>query len=149
MGTFFVLWCQLGALAEFAVDLSPERISGVTVGRTAYTDRYQPIAHHGGRSLLHSGPRPQGEPLPDATDEFVTVFASRSHDAEIEAEAIHGLLESSGIESLIVRENVLEMPVGRVSVKVFSSYKAEAEQLIQAAQAPRNDESADNEDPEA
>lgn len=87
--------------------------------------------------------------MPDATDEFVTVFASRSHDAEIEAEAIHGLLESSGIESLIVRENVLEMPVGRVSVKVFSSYKAEAEQLIQAAQAPRNDESADNEDPEA
>ncbi len=86
--------------------------------------------------------------MPDATDEFVTVFASRSHAAEIEAEAIHGLLESSGIESLIVRENVLEMPVGRVSVKVFSSYQEEAEQLIQAAQTPR-DESAGDEDAEA
>jgi len=81
--------------------------------------------------------------VPDATDELVTVFSSRSHSAEIEAEAIHGLLESSGIESLIVRENVLEMPVGRVSVKVFSSYKEETEQLIQAA---RVSEDRGNED---
>ena len=81
--------------------------------------------------------------MPDATDELVTVFSSRSHSAEIEAEAIHGLLESSGIESLIVRENVLEMPVGRVSVKVFSSYKQETEQLIQAA---RVSEDSGNED---
>ncbi|HUG82336.1 MAG TPA: hypothetical protein VML01_11780 [Bryobacterales bacterium] len=83
--------------------------------------------------------------MPDATDEFVTVFTSRSHDAEIEAEAVHGLLESSGIESLIVRENVLEMPVGRVSVKVFSSYQGEAEGLIEAAQAPRNGDLDDDE----
>lgn len=83
--------------------------------------------------------------MPDATDEFVTVFASRSHDAEIEAEAVHGLLESSGIESLIVRENVLEMPVGRVSVKVFSSYQGEAEGLIQAAQAPNGELDDDDE----
>ncbi|MDA1312213.1 MAG: hypothetical protein O2968_02660 [Acidobacteria bacterium] len=83
--------------------------------------------------------------MPDATDEFVTIFASRSHDAESEAETVHGLLESSGIESLIVRENVLEMPVGRVSVKVFSSYKDEAERLIEAAQEPGNAESEDDE----
>ena len=81
--------------------------------------------------------------MPDATDELVTVFSSRSHSAEIEAEAIHGLLESSGIESLIVRANVLEMPGGRVSVKVFSSYKEETEQLIQAA---RVSEDSGNED---
>jgi hypothetical protein len=84
--------------------------------------------------------------MPDATDEFVTVFTSRSHDAEIEAEAVHGLLESSGIESLIVRENVLEMPVGRVSVKVFSSYQGEAEGLIEAAQAPGNGELDDDDE---
>lgn len=79
--------------------------------------------------------------MPDLTDEFVTVFSSRHHDAEIEAESIHGLLESSGIESLIVRENVLEMPVGRVSVKVFSSYKDEAERLIETARVPDDDDS--------
>jgi hypothetical protein len=84
--------------------------------------------------------------MPDATDEFVTVFTSRSHDAEIEAEAVHGLLESSGIESLIVRENVLEMPVGRVAVKVFSSYQGEAEGLIEAAQAPGNGELDDDDE---
>ncbi len=84
--------------------------------------------------------------MPDATDEFVTVFTSRSHDAEIEAEAVHGLLESSGIESLIVRENVLEMPVGRVSVKVFSSYQGEAEGLIKAAQVPGNGDLDDDDE---
>ena len=84
--------------------------------------------------------------MPDATDEFVTVFASRNHDAEIEAETVHGLLESSGIESIIVRENVLELPVGRVSVKVFSSHKEEAERLIEAAKASQNDEPEDNGD---
>jgi hypothetical protein len=81
--------------------------------------------------------------VPDLTDEFVTIFSSRHHDAEIEAESIHGLLESSGIESLIVRENVLEMPVGRVSVKVFSSYKDEAERLIEAARVPEDSGSED------
>ena len=84
--------------------------------------------------------------MPDATDELVTVFSSRSHSAEIEAEAIHGLLESSGIESLIVRENVLEMPVGRVSVKVFSSYKEETEQLIQAARVSQDSGNEDGGD---
>jgi len=84
--------------------------------------------------------------VPDLTDEFVTVFASRSHSAEIEAKAIHGLLESSGVESLIVRENVLEMPVGRVSVKVFSSYKDEAERLIEAARVPQDSDSENDED---
>lgn len=86
--------------------------------------------------------------MPDLTDEFVTIFSSRNHDAEIEAESIHGLLESSGIESLIVRENVLEMPVGRVSVKVFSSYKDEAERLIEAARVP-DDADSENDGDEA
>ena len=66
-------------------------------------------------------------------DEFVTVFASRSHAAEVEAEAIHGLLESAGLPSLIVRENVPVVPVGKVSIKVLASDKEDAEKLIEAA----------------
>ena len=66
-------------------------------------------------------------------DEFVTVFASRRHDAEIEAETIHGLLESAGLQALIVRENVPAVPVGKVSVKVLISDKDDAEKLIEGA----------------
>jgi hypothetical protein len=66
-------------------------------------------------------------------DEFVTVFASRKHDAEQEAESIHGLLESAGLESLIVRENVPELPVGKVSVKVLASNADDAQSLIEEA----------------
>ena len=80
----------------------------------------------------------QDNPDPDTSDrynkdEFVTVFASRSHAAEVEAEAIHGLLESAGLQSLIVRENVPMVPVGRVSIKVLASDKEDAEKLIEEA----------------
>ena len=67
-------------------------------------------------------------------EEFVTVFTSRQHNAETEAESIHGLLESAGLESLIVRENVQELPVGKVSVKVLASNVEDAKQLIREAQ---------------
>ena len=43
-------------------------------------------------------------------DKFVTIFSSRKHSAEIEAETINGLLESSGLRSMIVRDNVRELP---------------------------------------
>ena len=66
-------------------------------------------------------------------DEFVTVFASRGHAAEIEAETVHGLFESAGLEALIVRENAPAVPVGRVSVKVLASDKDDAEKLIEGA----------------
>jgi hypothetical protein len=68
-----------------------------------------------------------------STDEFVTVFRSRQHDAEVEAEAIHGLLESAGLKSLIVRENVPELPTGWVELKVLASDAAEAKELIEDA----------------
>jgi hypothetical protein len=66
-------------------------------------------------------------------EEFVTIFTSRQHNAETEAESIHGLLESAGLDSLIVRENVQELPVGKVSVKVLASNAEDAKQLIRAA----------------
>lgn len=67
-------------------------------------------------------------------DELVTVFRSRSHSAEVEAESIHGLLQSADLKSLIVRENVPELPTGYVEVKVLASEAEEAKQLIQSAQ---------------
>lgn len=66
-------------------------------------------------------------------DELVTVFRSRSHSAEVEAESIHGLLQSADLKSLIVRENVPELPTGYVEVKVLASEADEARQLIQSA----------------
>jgi hypothetical protein len=66
-------------------------------------------------------------------DEFVTVFRSRSRSAEVEAESIHGLLQSADLKSLIVRENVPELPTGWVEVKVLASEAEEAKQLIESA----------------
>jgi hypothetical protein len=67
-------------------------------------------------------------------DELVSVFRSNSNSAEMEADAIHGLLESASLKSLIVRENVPELPTGWVEVKVLASEEGEAKQLIEAAQ---------------
>lgn len=68
------------------------------------------------------------------SDAFVTVFESDHHDAESEAEMIHGLLASAELESVIVRDNVPELPTGRVEVRVFASNAASARQLIEEAQ---------------
>jgi Putative prokaryotic signal transducing protein len=69
-----------------------------------------------------------------SADELVTVFRSRSRSAEVEAESIYGLLQSADMKSLIVRENVPELPTGWVEVKVLASDAEEARQLIQSAQ---------------
>ena len=66
-------------------------------------------------------------------DRFVTVFSSRRHNAEVEAGAVHALLESAALRSLIVRENVREIPVGKVSVRVLASDAEEAKELIRNA----------------
>jgi hypothetical protein len=80
-----------------------------------------------------------------STDEFVTVFESNSHSAEVEAESIRGLLESAGIKSLIVRENVPELPTGWVELKVLASDAEEANELIESAQ--QSSGSPDTEEP--
>ncbi len=76
------------------------------------------------------------------SDPFVTVFSSREVHAEIEADTIHGLLESAGLQSMIFRENVQELPIGNVSVRVTASDEQEARTLIAEAQrnAPSPDE---------
>lgn len=81
-----------------------------------------------------------------SADELVTVFRSRSRSAEVEAESIHGLLQSADLKSLIVRENVTELPTGWVEVKVLASEAEEAKQLIESAQqgnAPGGEETSD------
>jgi hypothetical protein len=78
-------------------------------------------------------------------DEFVEIFASRGISTQIEAEAIHGLLQSAGLKSLIVRENVPEIPTGRVAVRVLASDAEEARALIRDAReaaAESNDQDA-------
>jgi hypothetical protein len=65
--------------------------------------------------------------------EFVTVFSSSAHDAESEADTIHSLLESAGLQSVIVRENVQELPTGGVEVRVLPEEADEARELIEEA----------------
>lgn len=72
-------------------------------------------------------------------DKLITVFASRSHLATVEAQVIYGLLESAGIPSWMVRENVVQQPVGKVSIKVTSAYEKDALELIEAAWAESDD----------
>jgi DNA invertase Pin-like site-specific DNA recombinase len=65
---------------------------------------------------------------------LVTVFEGTGLSAESEAQAIHALLESSGIESLVVRENVPEIPVGTVEIKVIASQAERAQEVIREGQ---------------
>ncbi len=74
----------------------------------------------------HSGPE-------DET--LMNVFESAGISAEMEAQSIHALLESSGIESVAVRENVPELPVGRVEVRVTASDLGRAREAIREGQA--------------
>lgn len=66
-------------------------------------------------------------------EELVTIFSSRSHLANVEAEVIHSLLASAGIDCWLARENVLQQPVGNVLVKVLESQADEARSLLQDA----------------
>ncbi len=74
------------------------------------------------------------------TDEsLVTVFSSRTHLANIEAEVIQSLLESAGISCWVARENVIQQPVGNVLLKVLESQADEAMALLREASAAGSD----------
>lgn len=79
---------------------------------------------------------------------FVTVFSSNAHDAESEADTIHSLLESAGLQSVIVRENVQELPTGGIEVRVLPDEADEARELIEEALETGwdEDEESDSED---
>lgn len=77
---------------------------------------------------------------PSRNDEpLVTVFSSRSHLANIEAEVIQSLLESAGIPCWVARENVIQQPVGNVLLKVLESQADDAAALLREAAAAETD----------
>jgi hypothetical protein len=59
------------------------------------------------------------------------VFSSSNHDAEMEAMAIQGVLDSNGIPAMIVGPSVL--PTFEFQVQVPQHLLAEARQLIREA----------------
>ena len=65
--------------------------------------------------------------------DMVPVFSSINHDAEMEAQAIHSLLEANGIDSGVVGTSTI--PVVEFQVQVPRDQVAAAEQVIAEAQA--------------
>ena len=60
--------------------------------------------------------------------DMVTIFSSMNHDAEMEAQSIHSLLESNGIESDVVGPSTL--PSVEFQVQVPRSQLDEAEKVM-------------------
>jgi hypothetical protein len=63
--------------------------------------------------------------------DLVTVFSSMNHDAEMEAMALHGLLEANGIESAVVGPSTI--PSVEFQVQVPQTQRAEAERIMREA----------------
>lgn len=60
--------------------------------------------------------------------DMVTVFSSMNHDAEMEANAIHGVLEANGIPSMVV--GTPQIPVFEFQVQVPKTRLEEAERVL-------------------
>ena len=65
--------------------------------------------------------------------DMVTIYTSLAVDAEMEADMIHGVLESNGVPSLVVRGP--SIPVLGYEVQVPRERVEEAKRLIAEAQA--------------
>jgi hypothetical protein len=63
--------------------------------------------------------------------DMVTLFSSPNHDAEMEANAIHALLEANGIPSFVV--GTASIPSLEFEVQVPRSRLAEAERVLAEA----------------
>jgi hypothetical protein len=76
-------------------------------------------------------------PLPNENPghelDMVTLFSSMNYDAEMEAMALHGLLEANGIESTVVGPSTI--PSVEFQVQVPRSLVAEAERVMAEAKA--------------
>ena len=66
-------------------------------------------------------------------EKMVNVFASSNHDAEAEAEIVNALLSSSGLRSMIVRQNTEVLPAGVVEVRVPESEVESARKILAAS----------------
>jgi hypothetical protein len=65
--------------------------------------------------------------------DMATLFSSQGVDAEMEADVIHGILESNGIPSMVVRAT--GVPVLGFEVQVPQSSFEEARRLVAEAEA--------------
>jgi hypothetical protein len=85
--------------------------------------------------LLIEGLMPQdSEPFeidPSHDLDMVVLFSSANHDAEMEANAIHGVLEASGIPSIVV--GTPQIPSLEFQVQVPKSRLEEAERVLAEA----------------
>jgi len=72
---------------------------------------------------------PVDEALPD--EDLVAVFSSSNHDAEMEALAVKGVLDASGIPNVLVGPHVL--PSLDFQVQVPEHLAEEARQIIKTA----------------
>jgi hypothetical protein len=76
---------------------------------------------------------PERDVDPSSDLDVVIVFSSSNHNAEMEATNIHGLLESNGIEAIVVGPSVI--PSLEFQVRVQRSQAEEAQRLIAEARA--------------
>ena len=65
--------------------------------------------------------------------DMVPIFSSMNHDAEMEAQSIHSLLESNGIESAVVGPSTI--PSVEFQVQVPRAQLEEAERIMAEARA--------------
>jgi len=77
----------------------------------------------------------QNEDVGDSSHslDMVTMYTSLAAEAEMEADMIHGVLESNGVPSIVVR--AAQYPALGYEVQVPRSRLEEAERLIAEAQA--------------
>jgi hypothetical protein len=76
---------------------------------------------------------PERDVDPSSDLDVVIVFSSSNHNAEMEATNIRGLLESNGIEAIVVGPSVI--PSLEFQVRVSRSQAEEARRLIAEARA--------------
>jgi len=74
---------------------------------------------------------------------MVAVFSSSTHEAELEADNIHALLEANGIPNILVGPSVL--PVFEFQVQVSRENLEEARRVIEEAEAAGPEAAAEGE----
>jgi len=65
--------------------------------------------------------------------DMVVLFSSSNHDAEMEAMAIHSLLDANGIESVVVGASII--PVLEFEVQVPKEFAEDARRVLAEAEA--------------
>ncbi len=79
-------------------------------------------------------PEPESESMDISHElDLVTLFSSSTHDAEMEAMAIHSMLQSNGIQSMLVGAS--QIPSLEFQIQVPRGQLDEARRLMDEAQA--------------